>query len=266
MSKLLVYFEGKLVGEQQLDRERTMIGRKPDNHLQLAHSAVSGNHALVITIRDDSFLEDLGSTNGTRVNGKSIKKCLLQDGDEIRIAMHTLKYVYEPMVLGAEEEVNRHLEQLRQLEELIQMASAALATPKDMPLQGQTFPSMTQTRKLAAKLGEKSAASGQPLLAGLQILSGVGAGNEMELDRTITTLGKPGIQVAVITRNPDGYTLSHLEGDKAPLLNGIAISEQPHELEDRDIIEIAGVKLEFYLKSHSSLAEGSQQGAAAPIK
>jgi hypothetical protein len=88
----------------------------------------------------------------------------------------------------------------------------------------------------------------------------------MELDRTITTLGKPGIQVAVITRNPEGYTLSHLEGDKAPLLNGVAISEQAHELEDRDIIEIAGVKLEFYLKSHPSLAEGSPQGAAAPLK
>lgn len=85
-------------------------------------------------------------------------------------------------------------------------------------------------------------------MAGLQILSGVGAGNEMDLDRTLTTLGKPGIQVAVITRHQEGYTLTHLEGAQTPLLNGIAVSNQPQVLVDHDIIEIAGIKLEFYLK------------------
>jgi hypothetical protein len=102
--------------------------------------------------------------------------------------------------------------------------------------------------------------------AGLQILSGVGAGKEMDLDRMLTTLGKPGIQVSVITRRPEGYTLTHLEGEQMPLLNGKAIGTQPYILEDHDIIEIAGIKLEFYLKSYFSPPSGGQQVLEATPK
>lgn len=248
MSKLLVYLEGELVGEQLLDHERVMIGRKPNNDLQLPHSAVSGSHAMVITIRDDSFLEDLNSTNGTKVNGKSIKKCLLRDGDEVRIAKHVLKYVFEPLELKPEDEASRLSEKLRHLENLIQSTDDTLATHEDMMLRTQTFSSTMQTHAASGRTMAKSAGHELPQLAGLQILSGVGAGKEMDLNRTLTTLGKPGIQVAVITRRPEGYYLSHLEGEKTPLLNGDAIEDEPHALEDHDIIEIAGIKLEFYLK------------------
>lgn len=247
MSKLLVYLDGELVGDQPLDHERIMIGRKPSNDLQLAHSAVSGSHAMVITIRDDSFLEDLNSTNGTKVNGKSIKKCLLRDGDEIKIAKHVLKYVFEPLELKPDDEVNRRSEKLRHLENLIQSTDNTLASHEDMMLSTQTFSSTLQIHAAAGRAA-KSAGHEFPQQAGLQILSGVGTGKEMDLNRTLTTLGKPGIQVAVITRRPEGYTLTHLEGAQTPLLNGVAIDDEPHDLEDHDIIEIAGIKLEFYLK------------------
>jgi hypothetical protein len=103
-------------------------------------------------------------------------------------------------------------------------------------------------------------------MAGLQILSGVGAGKEMDLDRTLTTLGKPGIQVAVIMRHQEGYTLTHMEGTQTPLLNGIAVSGQPHVLEDHDIIEIAGIKLEFYLKRQGAIPASARQGVSPSIK
>lgn len=262
MSKLLVYLEGELVGEHLLDHERIMIGRKPGNDLQLPHSAVSGSHAMVITIRDDSFLEDLNSTNGTKVNGKSIKKCLLQDGDEIRIAKHVLKYVFEPLELKPEDEASRLSEKLRHLENLIQSTDDTLATHEDMLLRTQTFSSAMRPHAASHRATAKSAGH-QPQRAGLQILSGVGAGKEMDLNRTLTTLGKPGIQVAVITRRPEGYYLSHLEGEKTPLLNGDAIEDEPCELEDRDIIEIASVKLEFRLKGYPSLSADDRPGIPA---
>lgn len=255
MSRLLVYFEGELIGERQLDRERIMIGRKPDNELQLPHNAVSGSHAMVITIRNDSFLEDLNSTNGTQVNGKSVRKCLLRDGDEIRIAKHILKYVFEPLELKPEDGGGRRAEKLRRLENLIQSADATLAVHGDSLLQAQAH---------SGRPAVKAASGGQLPLAGLRILSGVGAGEEMDLNRTLTTLGKPGIQVAVITRRPEGYTLTHLEGEQMPLLNGSAIDGQPHALEDRDIIEITGIKLEFYLKGHPFIPAGSR--VSAPLE
>ncbi|MCL4469703.1 MAG: FHA domain-containing protein [Sulfuricella sp.] len=264
MSKLLVYLEGELVGECQLDRERIVIGRKPNNDLQLAHSAVSGSHALLITIRNDSFLEDLNSTNGTKVNGKSIKKCLLRDGDEIRIAKHILKYVFEPIELKPDEEAISRSGKLRHLENLIRSADDTLSVNENMLRKSPTFSSTMQINASPGKPVPKSPANELPPQAGLQILSGVGAGQEMNLDRILTTLGKPGIQVAVIMRRPEGYALTHLEGDKRPLLNGVAISEQPQVLEDHDIIEIAGIKLEFCLKGYPSVQAGDRQGASAP--
>lgn len=245
MSKLLVYLDGKLIEEQQLDHERTMIGRKPNNDLQLPHSAVSGNHAMIVTIRNDSFLEDLNSSNGTKVNGKSIMKCLLRDGDEIKIAKHVLKYVFEPIEILPEGDVSHRSDKLRHLENLIQSADDTLATHDEMMLQTRTFSSTAQMQ------GSQRASSGEAPLAALQILSGVGTGKEMDLNQTLTTLGKPGIQVAVITRHPEGYTLTHQEGVKKPLLNGVAVSGQPYVLQDHDIIEIAGIKMEFYLKRSS---------------
>ncbi|HUW50513.1 MAG TPA: FHA domain-containing protein [Sulfuricella sp.] len=246
MSKLLVYLDGELVGERQLDRERITIGRKPDNDLQLAHDAVSGSHAMIVTIRNDSFLEDLHSTNGTKVNNKSIKKCLLRDGDEIKLAKHVLKYVFEPLEIKPEDDVSHVPEKRRHLENLARSVDDTLSAPKDMA-QTQTFSSSMQQTLPGGSLPGRNA-SGEMPLAGLQILSGVGTGTEMDLSRTLTTLGKPGIQVAVITRRPDGYTLGHLEGPQTPLVNGVAIGGEPHALEDRDIIELAGVKLEFILK------------------
>jgi hypothetical protein len=265
MSKLLVYFDGELVGEQALDRERIMIGRKPNNDLPLAHNAVSGSHAMVITIRNDSFLEDLNSTNGTKVNGKSIKKCLLRDGDEIKVAKHVLKYVFEPLELKPEDDGSRRSEKLWHLENLIQSADDTLATHEDLMLQTQSFPSDTQVRTYSGSRPAGRTPSRELPVAGLQILSGVGAGKEMDLDRTLTTLGKPGIQVAVITRHQEGYTLTHLEGAQTPLLNGIAVSGQPQVLEDRDIIEIAGIKLEFCLKRQTAMPASSRQGVSKPL-
>lgn len=266
MSKFLVYFDGELVTEQPLDRERIMIGRKPGNDLQLAHNAVSGSHAMIITIRNDSFLEDLNSTNGTKVNGKSIKKCLLRDGDEIKVAKHMLKYVFEPLVIKPENDGSRRSEKLQHLDYLIQSADDTLATHDYSLLQTQGFSSVTQVKTHSGSRPVRRSLSGELPMAGLQILSGIGAGKEMDLDRTLTTLGKPGIQVAVITRHQEGYTLTHLEGAKTPLLNGIAVSGQPHVLEDHDIIEIAGIKLVFNLKRQAAIPASSRQGVSPSLK
>jgi hypothetical protein len=265
MSKLQVYFNGELVGERSLDHERIMIGRKPGNDLQLAHNAVSGSHAMIVTIRNDAFLEDLNSTNGTKVNGKSIKKCLLRDGDEIKVAKHVLKYVFEPLELKPEDDDSRRSEKLLHPDNLIRSADDTLAAHEDLMRQTLRFSSISQVKIHSGSRPVGPRPSGELPMAGLQILSGVGAGKEMDLDRILTTLGKPGIQVAVITRHQEGYTLTHLEGAQTPLLNGVAISDQPHVLGDRDIIEIAGIKLEFSLKRQAAMPASGQQGVSTPL-
>ena len=82
-AKLVLSLNASVLGEYGLEKERITIGRKPDNDIQVDNLAVSGQHAAIITILNDSFLEDLDSTNGTFVNGKLIKKHALKNGDVI---------------------------------------------------------------------------------------------------------------------------------------------------------------------------------------
>jgi hypothetical protein len=86
-------------------------------------------------------------------------------------------------------------------------------------------------------------------LAAIQILTGSSAGKELELTKNLTTLGKPGVQVAVITRRPHGYFITHVEGASYPVVNGKTLDPQAHQLNDHDVIELAGVKMEFFLKN-----------------
>src|SRR5512146_1076234 len=95
MAKLILSMEGSVIREGPLDKERLTIGRKPHNDIQIENLAVSGEHACIVTILNDSFLEDLGSTNGTLVNGNSIKKHILQNNDVIEIGKYKLKYAAE---------------------------------------------------------------------------------------------------------------------------------------------------------------------------
>ena len=80
-------------------------------------------------------------------------------------------------------------------------------------------------------------------------MSGGNAGRELELTKPLTTLGKPGVQVAVLTRRPQGYFITHVEGVKRPTVNGQEIGAAPHSLKDHDVIELAGIKMEFFLKA-----------------
>jgi hypothetical protein len=95
MAKLILSLEGSVIREVPLDKERIMIGRKPSNEIQIENLAVSGEHACIVTILNDSFLEDMGSTNGTLVNGNPIKKHILQNNDVIEIGKYKLKYIAE---------------------------------------------------------------------------------------------------------------------------------------------------------------------------
>jgi hypothetical protein len=79
------------------------------------------------------------------------------------------------------------------------------------------------------------------------VLTGPSTGKELVLNKALTTLGKPGVQVAVITKRPQGYFITHVEGQQHPVVNGQSVGAQAHGLNDHDVIELAGVKMEFYL-------------------
>ncbi len=247
MAKLILSMETTMLKEIPLNKERTTIGRKPHNDIQIDNLAISGEHAVVITILNDSFLEDLGSTNGTFVNGQSVKKHFLQNGDTIELGKYRLKFVSElPQQTNAADFEKTMI---------LRPGAAKPPAPAPAPLPASA-PAVATPAHLSTSPGmppaapAAAAAPAAPTLplGAIQLLSGGNAGKEMELTKTLTTLGKPGVQVAVIARRPHGYFITHVEGASFPVVNGKALDAQAHPLADHDVIELAGVKMEFFLK------------------
>jgi pSer/pThr/pTyr-binding forkhead associated (FHA) protein len=245
--------ETTVLKEVPLTKERTTIGRKPHNDIQIDNLAISGEHAVVITILNDSFLEDMGSTNGTFVNGQSVKKHFLQNGDTIELGKYRLKYVSEvpQQTSSADFEKTMILRPGAAQKPASAPSGGATPTVSAPPSPATTVPSHMSTSPGMAPQPPSAPPTAAPALplGAIQILSGGNAGKEMELTKTLTTLGKPGVQVAVIARRPHGYFITHVEGASFPVVNGKALDAQAHQLADHDVIELAGVKMEFFLKS-----------------
>jgi pSer/pThr/pTyr-binding forkhead associated (FHA) protein len=262
MAKLILSMDNLALKEIPLDKERITIGRKPQNDIQIDNLAISDNHAVIVTILNDTFLEDLNSTNGTFVNGRLIHKHFLQDGDVIELGKYRLKYIKEAGPSLAQEDYEKTMalgpEMRRKPSAPATAATPAAASPAlrpavepprpSIPPSPQVTPSPTLTAAPAAPAAS-AAAQPAPLPVGaIQVLTGSNAGKSLDLVKSLTTLGKPGVQVAVIARRPHGYFLAHVEGARYPSVNGIPISNQAHPLKDHDIIELAGVKMEFFMK------------------
>ena len=239
MAKLILSMDGLVLKEISLTKERTTIGRKPHNDIQIDNLAVSGEHAVIVTILNDSFLEDLGSTNGTLVNGAPIKKHFLQPNDVIELGKYKLKYINEAPKAAAAAD----------FEKTMVLRPGTMPKPAAVPAVAPAVQSMASmaTAALPAAVASPPAAS-LARQGAIQLLSGANAGKELLLTKALTTLGKPGVQVAVITRRPQGYFITHVEGANFPVVNGKTLDAQAHPLNDHDVIEIAGTKMEFFYK------------------
>ena len=264
MAKLILSMDGLVLKEIPLTKERTTIGRKPHNDIQIDNLAVSGEHAVIVTILNDSFLEDLGSTNGTIVNGNPIKKHFLQNNDVIELGKYKLKFVGEaaPAASGERADFEKTMVLRPAAMKAAQAAGGgagaqAAVAQRQAAVQAAGASATTagiadkDARSTPAPAAPSAAAPTKPVqpLGAIQLLSGGNAGRELELTKPLTTLGKPGVQVAVLTRRPQGYFITHVEGDKRPSVNGQEIGAAPHSLKDHDVIELAGVKMEFFLKA-----------------
>lgn len=217
MPKMIVSIDGVVIKEVQLTKDRTSLGRRPYNDIVIDNLAVSGEHAVLLMAGNDVFVEDLNSTNGTYLNGKTVKKHLLANGDTIEIGKYKIKYVNEA--------ANADFE--------------------------KTMMFKTGSAGMAAVAGAASAAAAAPATAGagasaaIKVMSGAAAGREVALVKVVTTIGKPGVAVAAITRRPHGFVVAHVEGGSKPTLNGAPIGAEPVQLKNGDVLELAGTQMQF---------------------
>jgi len=250
------------LAEYNMTKERYTVGRLPDNDIRIDNAAVSGHHSLLINILNDSFLEDLNSTNGTYVNGKLIKKHALQHDDIITVGHHQLRYVDDQIEEMPENEFAKTMviEPSGEMEQQVAMAAQAAhkAAKREAP------PSRAPAQATAAVVEDRAARTFSPTstqdisdaapmqlpTAKLQVLSGKFAGRELALTKALTTLGLPGVQVAAISRRAEGFFIVHVDSGKQddfPLVNGRSIGPQVKTLQDNDVIQLAGIKMGFFL-------------------
>ena len=215
MPKMIVSIDGVVIKEVQLTKDRTSLGRRPYNDIVIDNLAVSGEHAVLQMSGNEVYLEDLNSTNGTYVNGKAVKKLLLQNSDTVEIGKYKIKYVNEAAPAGFEKTM------------IIKAGSAGLAPPAP------------------AGAPVASAEAGMGLTAAIKVMSGAAAGREVALVKVVTTIGKPGVAVAAITKRPQGFVVAHVEGSGKPTLNGAPIGAEPVVLKNGDMLELAGTQRQF---------------------
>lgn len=264
MAKLILSLENTLLSEWALDKERISIGRRPNNDIHIDNLVVSGLHAAIVKTGNDFYVEDQGSTNGTQVNAKLVKSHLLQDGDLIEFGKYQIKYVNEGLANDGDSD----------FEKTIMLRPATMRGMQQKPLDTYTsadsssydtqliddlsvsisnpIPSVSATLAASAlpeplKFVPKIEPEMNLAVGKIQVLNGSNSGRELLLNKTLTTLGKPGVQVAVITKRPNGYFITHVEGQVFPMVNGGSTGAQAFALSDHDVIELAGVKMEFYL-------------------
>lgn len=243
MPKLVLSMDGLVLKEMTLNKERTTIGRKPDNDIQIDNLAISGHHAVITCITGDAFLEDQNSTNGTYLNGQPVKKNVLRANDVIELGKYRIKFIADDAKPGTSQSEMVDTAALKAFE-MPGVSTDVTAAPAG--------PAPMETQVVAAAARQQPGTpqtAATDLVGVIQVLSGANAGRELELTKSMTTLGKPGRQVAVITRRPHGYFITHVEGASFPLVNGKAIDAQARHLDDHDIIELAGVKMEFFLRT-----------------
>lgn len=256
-AKLILSMDGVVLKEYPLNKERMTIGRKAHNDIVIDNLAVSGEHAAIVTILHDSFLEDLDSTNGLEVNGAPTKKHFLQNNDLIEIGKYKLKYINEQTTQTNASDFEKTMVLRAPVKQAAPTVGKVDATASFM--RTQVNANTTQPADAVEKTGKfdvrppvapaaTAAPASTPQAAAVQILTGPNTGKELELVKNLTTLGKPGVQVAVLTRRPHGFFITHVEGTTRPMVNGATLGDQPHQLNDHDVIELAGVKMEFYFK------------------
>jgi pSer/pThr/pTyr-binding forkhead associated (FHA) protein len=215
MPKLIVSIDGVVIKEVTLAKDRTTLGRRPYNDIVVDNLAISGEHAVLHMIGGDVYLEDLNSTNGTYVNGRAIKKQALEQNDIIEVGKYKVRYM------------------------------ATAGTPETGPATRTVVPPspsgpipLSSAPTVQAPLGGGTAG-----VAVIRVLSGTGAGRELSLQKVVTTIGKPGVSLAAVTRRLHGYVVAPIDGGTA--LNGEPLGSEAVALQDGDVLELGGTRMQF---------------------
>ncbi|MBX3632801.1 MAG: FHA domain-containing protein [Simplicispira sp.] len=221
MPRMVVSIDGVVIKEVELTKERTTLGRRPYNDIVIDNLAVSGEHAALHMAGNDVAIEDLHSTNGTYVNGKAVSRHELRNGDTLEVGKYKIRFFNEA------EDPQFEKTMVFKPGMVPPVGAARSAPPSSGPAPLSGFGGLGTTAAV------------------IRVMSGPAAGREVALTKVVTTIGKPGVAVASVTRRHHGFVLAHVEGPEPPELNGARIGNDPVPLKDGDRLALAGTEMQF---------------------
>lgn len=230
MAKLTISLNGAAIGHYFLEKERFVIGRRPTCDVQINDQGISKEHLAIVSVGNDQIVEDLGSTNGTVVNGQQVKRHILQNGDVIEVGRYCIKYINSKAMPDMD------------FDKTLMIPAFDRTKLKEEGILKETTAESIETAGANARNSK-----GAFPLAAVRGIAGEVAGQEIELSRAITRVASSG-QSAIITRRPMGYYITHVAGKRRPIVNGKAVGDEAHALENLDQIEVGVEKLQFYLR------------------
>ena len=242
VAKVSIKRDGRFEREFPLARERIRIGRAPDCEIHIDDPAVSGKHAMLITILEESFVQDLGSTNGTYVNGESVEKRELQDGDVVTIGSLELTFHKDE----EDEELEQTLRDEAELEKTIVVRPGSATYDEGSPEQTKAIEEAEDEARKSIVDETKNTKR-----CFVKVLTGAMAGKRLEMRKPLVTLGRPGLQVAVISRRRQGYFFTYVEGagdQNYPMINNEPSGREPRLLKSYDVIELAGIQIQVIIE------------------
>ncbi len=211
---IVVIKENKPVGQVAFNGDRASIGRKSDCDISIKDPAVSGHHATVAKIKDKYVISDEGSTNGIYVKGRRVKEHILHHEDVVTIGEHQLRFL------------------------IVDTGGVAPSVKPE-----------TDARTITGVVKKTPLGTADGPMGFLTVTGGKRDGERITLEEGLTKIGEPGVQVAAVSRRPQGYFLIHVDGGKdrerVPIVNGEKIGFKSRKLDAGDEVEVAGVKMTY---------------------
>jgi pSer/pThr/pTyr-binding forkhead associated (FHA) protein len=229
MPRLILSLDGVPLAECVPARDRIAIGRRPDHDLVIDHPAVSADHLVMSRGPAGWIVEDPGSTNGTTLHGRPVRREVLRHQDVLHIGRYRLRFLADEVAQSTSD-----------LDKTILVTASAFPAP---PSSRAQTPRQTQTPRSPSPPWVRPA----DVSPCLQVLAGPRTGQRMPLHKVVTPVGHPAAAMAAITRRASRFTVTHLAGEPPGRLNDVPLTQAPMPLGPGDRLVLNGVELEFRL-------------------
>lgn len=253
-ARIVLSLDDQIVTEVELEKPVTVVGRHPACDIVVDHPAISGRHMLFRVVGRTVYVEDLASTNGTKVNGIAAGTQVVHHLDLIEIGKHKLHFFDEDMLAGRvgglESTVQTDFERTHMAE-----SQPAAPAPREDDLSATMAIPRDATLKLALGPAQETVRTEQPEAGtlALRVLAGDKPGDILALNRPNTMIGIAGGDTALVIRRGRSFFIARLSGTRPPRLNRKELTPGTHPIGPQDTIDVGGWSFE--------VIEASRQGA-----